>query len=93
MKEFIGLYVFIVYIVYALLSYRYQVTDLTGQRQFLIDLKLSACFDDGEPCQQIIPILKNYLVTKPQCAWYTGFVQPGEHNIRENIHENEIRTF
>lgn len=61
-----------------LLFVRYKVTDLTGERQYLIDLTLKACFDATEPCQQTVLILRNYLVTKPQCAWYTGFIETGK---------------
>lgn len=49
-----------------------------GERQYLIDLTLKACFDATEPCQQTVLILRNYLVTKPQCAWYTGFIESGK---------------
>lgn len=49
-----------------------------GERQYLMDLTLKACFDATEPCQQTVLILRNYLVTKPHCAWYTGFIESGK---------------
>lgn len=65
-----------------LLCVRYKVTDLMGERQYLIDLTFKACFDAMEPCQQTVLILRNYLVTKPQCAWYTGFIESGKQEAR-----------
>ena len=70
-------------------SHRYKVTDLTGERQYLLDLKLKACFDATQPCQLIVNILSNYIVTKPRCAWYTGFVQTGKQKHSFDINKKK----
>uniref|UniRef100_K1PXP9 Uncharacterized protein n=1 Tax=Magallana gigas TaxID=29159 RepID=K1PXP9_MAGGI len=54
-------------------SLRYKIRDLSGQGQYLVDLKLSVCFSDGAPCQMEVIIVSNYLVTKPACAWFNGY--------------------
>ena len=56
--------------------FRYVIHDLRGQRQYLLDVTLNVCLDDSLPCNIRNNILKNYLVTKPVCAWYTGFKNP-----------------
>lgn len=73
-------------------SHRYKVTDLIGERQYLLDLKLKACFDATQPCQLIVNILSNYIVTKPRCAWYTGFVQTGKQKHSFDINKKNIET-
>ncbi|XP_062579219.1 uncharacterized protein LOC134241150, partial [Saccostrea cucullata] len=54
-------------------SIKYKITDLIGQGQYLIDMRLSVCFSDGSPCQLENTIVSNYLVSKPFCAWFNGF--------------------
>lgn len=74
----------------ALLFYsRYKITDLSGHRQFLIDAKLSVCFNDPSPCVIQGTLLSNYLVTKPACAWYTGFLKSGQGILKEKCKINE----
>ena len=55
------------------ISFRYKITDLSGQGQYLVDMKLAVCFSDGAPCHMENTIVSNYLVTLPTCAWFTGY--------------------
>lgn len=67
-------------------NFRYLIKDLSGQRQYLIDIALTVCLSDSLPCEIRNNILQNYLVTKPVCAWYTGFLIPG--NFWADIYDN-----
>lgn len=69
-----------------ILWYRYLIKDLNGQRQYLLDVTLTVCFSDSPSCEIRNKILQHYLVTKPVCAWYTGFTNPGICNLHWCIH-------
>ena len=56
-----------------IISFRYKITELSGQGQYLVDMKLAVCFSDWAPCHMENTIVSNYLVTKPTCAWFTGY--------------------
>lgn len=71
--------------------YRYKIRDLSGQGQYLVDLKLSVCFSDGAPCQMEVIIVSNYLVTKPACAWFNGYKIAGECGNKSSGLTNFLR--
>jgi hypothetical protein len=60
---------------------RYKIRDLSGHGKYLVDMKLSVCFSDGSPCQLENEIVRNYLVTKPLCAWFNGYKVAGKFII------------
>lgn len=71
----------VIYLMCNILWYRYLIKDLNGQRQYLLDVTLTVCFSDSPSCEIRNKILQHYLVTKPVCAWYTGFSNPGICNL------------
>ncbi|XP_076085495.1 uncharacterized protein LOC143056292 [Mytilus galloprovincialis] len=50
------------------------VYDVYNERQFLVNMNVSICFEDGGPCDlENIPVLENSLLNKGQCDFNTQF--------------------
>ncbi|ESO82597.1 hypothetical protein LOTGIDRAFT_236952 [Lottia gigantea] len=48
---------------------KFRIEDLPGEKQYLVNLKMSACFTAGEKCDLEIPVFTDMRVPKLLCDW------------------------
>ncbi|VDI06314.1 Hypothetical predicted protein [Mytilus galloprovincialis] len=54
----------------------YSIDDLKGEKQFLVSVDISICFEANKPCAKSIPILEEIRLPKPLCNLESGFSFP-----------------
>ena len=58
--------------------FRYKITDLPGEKAYLMDMRLMFCLNDPSPCDINVTIFENTKLLKRQCTWSTGFQDTGK---------------
>jgi hypothetical protein len=56
----------------------YTIDDLKGEKQFLVNMDISVCFEAHGPCVLKIPILTEVRLPKPLCNLESGFSFPSK---------------
>lgn len=57
--------------------FSYRIDDMQSAKKFVLNVKLSACFDKSE-CIFEEKIMNNVYVPKPLCNWDADYVIPGK---------------
>ncbi|KAK3101942.1 hypothetical protein FSP39_007535 [Pinctada imbricata] len=78
------------------LRLEYEITDLSSERKYQVDLKLKVCFESGGPCVAEIAILSGTLLPKKVCKWDTDFLDSTFSIVtwrqQEGIPANDVLT-
>lgn len=69
---------------------RYTIDDLKGEKQFLVNMDISVCFEAHGPCVLKIPILTEVRLPKPLCNLESGFSFPSKYKSGTfiNLHQH-----
>lgn len=59
--------------------FSYTIDDLKGEKQFLVTMEISVCFEANGPCALTIPILEEVRLPKPLCNLDSGFSLSGTY--------------
>lgn len=78
------------YIVKIILCFSYIVYDLYAENFYLVDLKLSMCWETYEPCEFIAQLFKNKLLPKRYCPGNMTFEHSGKNIILLQLYKRNI---
>lgn len=63
-----------------LFLFRYIVEELQSSNEYLVSVNISVCLEPNKSkCYIQTQIVKDLLITKPQCNWNMDFKTPGKH--------------
>ena len=62
---------------YNIYYYSYKIDDLTSEKMFMFNVKISACFESTGDCRYTYKVLENTKLPKQPCDWKDGFAVPG----------------
>ena len=60
--------------IYGSIFSRFTIDDLVSERNYLISLELTVCYDSVSDCSYTGTILRNIKLPKPECNWETWYL-------------------
>lgn len=61
--------------------FRFTISDLETEGQYLFDMTLKVCFEVEGPCYVTVSVFNKYRLPKPACDWNTDFSIKGNYQM------------